>query len=156
VPKGVPKPEEAPTDIATYLEDPLYKMCRDLGHTWGAMSGWQQIYNHPKANAERTGRCTNKVGKRRCKYEKRELANRSPTGKVTIFPVKGDYKDPGYLLKGVRLYPRDVRAHDINKVFEAAGAAATSAKQAAKQGGVSPRARVPRKAPSPARRRNTP
>ncbi|MEU5258979.1 hypothetical protein [Amycolatopsis sp. NPDC021455] len=153
MPKAKKAPEEPATDKEKYLDDPLYRMCRE-GHTW-RRSGWQQIYNHPRANVQRTAQCMNKVGKRQCKFQKVELAFRHPDGAVTILKPAQKYGDKDYLVKGIRIYPRDVRAHEINAVFVAEEAKQEAARSRARVGGSSPSARVPRKAPAAQRRRKS-
>jgi hypothetical protein len=121
--KGTPIPEPV-TDPADYLRNKTFRQCRQRHDNPPSNQKIEQIYNDPEWNFRIVNRCRNGCG-----YTRSKPGYRDANGDIRWGRPKTEYEVDEYLLKGVRIYPRDAAAVEVNEVFKKLEEAAERARR---------------------------
>lgn len=121
--KGTPLAETV-TDPAEYLRNKTFRQCRQKHDNPPSNQKIEQVYNDPEWNFRIVNRCLNGCG-----YTRSKPGYRDPNGDIRWGRPKTEYEIPEYLLKGVRIYPRDAAAVEVNEVFKKLEEAADRARR---------------------------
>jgi hypothetical protein len=121
--KGTPIAEPV-TDPADYLRNKTFRQCRQRHDNPPSNQKIEQIYNDPEWNFRIVNRCRNGCG-----YTRSKPGYRDANGDIRWGRPKTEYELSEYLVNGVRIYPRDAAAVEVNEVFKKLEEAAERARR---------------------------